>query len=138
MGAKGTNQHNRRGVDNVKSTTGGNGEEYLLRRLKKHDAQHGTEFAAKWVNPKTDSPAGVRHRTVTYRPAPCRIGISADQAKAVLDAKPSVKVAAVLQQHGGARKKGEQVDNIKLNGGTQAAYLAARLRRDHPDSVGRR
>lgn len=49
MGAKGTNQHNRRGVDNVKSTTGGNGEEYLLRRLKKHDAQHGTEFAAKWA-----------------------------------------------------------------------------------------
>jgi len=28
---------------------GGTGEEYLLRRLKKHDAQHGTEFAAKWA-----------------------------------------------------------------------------------------
>ena len=63
-----------------------------------------------------------------------RIGISADQAKAVLNAKPSVKVAAVLQQHGGARRKGEQLDNIKLKGGTQAAYLAARLRRDHPDA----
>ena len=35
-------------VDNVK-LIGGNGEEYLLRRLKKHDAQHGTEFAAKWA-----------------------------------------------------------------------------------------
>jgi hypothetical protein len=27
----------------------GNGEEYLLRRLKKHDAEHKTEFAAKWA-----------------------------------------------------------------------------------------
>jgi exoribonuclease II len=28
---------------------GGTGEEYLLRRLKKHDAQNKTEFAAKWA-----------------------------------------------------------------------------------------
>lgn len=28
---------------------GGNGEEYLLRRLKKHDAEHKTEFAEKWA-----------------------------------------------------------------------------------------
>lgn len=28
---------------------GGNGEEYLLRRLKKHDAENGTAFAADWA-----------------------------------------------------------------------------------------
>jgi hypothetical protein len=40
----------RKNVDNIKvSHNGGTGEEYLLRRLKKHDAQHGTEFAAKWA-----------------------------------------------------------------------------------------
>ena len=40
----------RKNIDNIKvSHNGGTGEEYLLRRLKKHDAQHGTEFAAKWA-----------------------------------------------------------------------------------------
>jgi hypothetical protein len=82
-----------------------------------------------------------------------RVGISSDQAKAVLDADPKKLVGAVLGNHGGARqgagrrKRGviqpsyngrldeNQVDNIKLKGGTQTAYLAARLRRDHPDAV---
>jgi len=64
-----------------------------------------------------------------------RVGLSADQAKAVLDAKPSVKVAAVLQQHGGKREKGKQDGDSILNGGKQSpAYLAARLRRDNPDA----
>lgn len=41
----------KKNLDNVKvSHNGGNGEEYLLRRLKKHDAEHGTEFAAKWAS----------------------------------------------------------------------------------------
>ena len=44
-----------------------------------------------------------------------------------------------LGQHGGDRRsqqvKGNQLDNInlKLKGGTQSAYLRARLARDHPD-----
>jgi len=64
-----------------------------------------------------------------------RIGISADQAKAVLDAKPSVKVAAVLRRVG-RPKAGESNDangNIS-KGENHTAYLAARLRRDHPDA----
>lgn len=60
-----------------------------------------------------------------------RVGISADQAKAVLDAKPSVKVAAVLQQHGGRRQKGEQ-DRSSTLPDRGNSYIAARLRRDHP------
>lgn len=65
-----------------------------------------------------------------------RIGISAEQARAVLDAKPSVKVAAVLRRVG-RPKAGANVDNINISGsaGTSPAYLAARLRRDHPDAV---
>ena len=65
-----------------------------------------------------------------------RVGISSDQAKAVLDAKPSVKVAAVLRKVG-RPKAGANVDNINISGsgGTDPAYLAARLRRDHPDAV---
>jgi hypothetical protein len=36
-------------TDNVSLKGHGNGEEYLLRRLKKHDAERGTDFAAKWA-----------------------------------------------------------------------------------------
>ena len=35
-------------VDIVNLKGGGNGEEYLLRRLKKHDAEHHADFAGKW------------------------------------------------------------------------------------------
>jgi hypothetical protein len=38
-----------RNGDNVTVCDRGNGEEYLLRRLKKHDVEHGTEFSAKWA-----------------------------------------------------------------------------------------
>lgn len=34
---------------NVTSIDRGNGEEYLLRRLKRIDAERGTDFAAKWA-----------------------------------------------------------------------------------------
>jgi len=37
-------------VDNINLNGGGTGEEYLLRRLKKHDAEYGTDFAAKWAS----------------------------------------------------------------------------------------
>ena len=64
-----------------------------------------------------------------------RVGISADQTKAVLDAKPSVQVAAVLQQHGGKREKGNQGAVCTLKRSSESpAYLAARLRRDYPDA----
>ena len=64
-----------------------------------------------------------------------RVGISSDQAKAVLDAKPSVKVAAVLRKVG-RPKAGEGNDsNRSISAGAGPAYLAARLRRDHPDAV---
>lgn len=42
VGRNGTNQHSKRAFDNIKPTSGGTGEEYLLRRLKKHDSQHRT------------------------------------------------------------------------------------------------
>lgn len=64
-----------------------------------------------------------------------RVGISSDQAKAVLDAKPSVKVAAVLRRVG-RPKAGEgnpAISSISC-GTANTAYLAARLRRDHPDA----
>jgi hypothetical protein len=63
-----------------------------------------------------------------------RVGISSDQAKAVLDAKPSVKVAAVLRKVG-RPKAGEGNDsNRSISAGAGPTYLAARLRRDHPDA----
>ena len=50
MGANGRPKKGDAGnPDNVRVSQFGNGEEYLLRRLKKHDAQHGTEFAVKWA-----------------------------------------------------------------------------------------
>lgn len=65
-----------------------------------------------------------------------RVGISSDQAKAVLDAKPSVKVAAVLRKVGRPKAgDGNGANSTVSRGSTQAAYLAARLRRDHPDAV---
>jgi hypothetical protein len=63
-----------------------------------------------------------------------RIGISADQAKAVLEAKPSVKVAAVLRRVG-RPKAGEGNDRSSTISSRDTAYLAARLRRDHPGAV---
>jgi hypothetical protein len=64
-----------------------------------------------------------------------RIGISADQAKAVLEAKPSVKVAAVLRKVGRPKATGGN-DGISIVSpvGSGPAYWAARLRRDHPDA----
>lgn len=65
-----------------------------------------------------------------------RVGISSDQAKAVLDAKPSVKVAAVLRKVG-RPKAGDGNDGISIVSpiGSGPAYWAARLRRDHPGAV---
>jgi hypothetical protein len=64
-----------------------------------------------------------------------RVGISSDQAKAVLDAKPSVKVAAVLRKVGRPKAGEGNGDIVTISDkGNGPAYLAARLRRDHPDA----
>ena len=49
MGGHGEYGKGRLRVDNVNSKGGGNGEEYLLRRLKTQDAKNGTDFAGKWA-----------------------------------------------------------------------------------------
>lgn len=65
-----------------------------------------------------------------------QLRLSSDEVDAVLKARKGQSLGTVLRSHGGKRKgDGFQVDNIKLKGGTQSAYLAARLRRDHPDAV---
>ena len=65
-----------------------------------------------------------------------QLRLSSDEVDAVLKARKGQSLGTVLRSHGGKRKgDGFQVDNIKLKGGTQTAYLAARLRRDHPDAV---
>ena len=80
-----------------------------------------------------------------------RVGISADQAKAVLDARPSVKIAAVLAQSQHARsqavevrqgqpKKESNPDNIRNtfhSGGTGSEYLLRRLAKTAPDFLDR-
>lgn len=64
-----------------------------------------------------------------------RVGISSDQAKAVLDAKPSVKVAAVLRKVGRPKAGERNADNVSIStAGNNTSYLAARLRRDHPEA----
>ena len=80
-----------------------------------------------------------------------RVGISADQAKAVLDARPSVKIAAVLAkaQHArsqavevrqGQPKKESNPDNVRNTfdrGGNGSEYLLRRLAKTAPDFLDR-
>ena len=80
-----------------------------------------------------------------------RVGISADQAKAVLDARPSVKIAAVLAkaQHArsqavevrqGQPKKESNPDNVRNtfdSGGNGSEYLLRRLAKTAPDFLDR-
>ena len=69
-----------------------------------------------------------------------QLRLSADEVSAVLKARKGQSLGVVLGKHGGKRVKGvrvlcKQVDNVNLKGGNQVAFLAARLRRDHPDAV---
>jgi hypothetical protein len=65
-----------------------------------------------------------------------QLRLSADEVSAVLKARKGQTVGAVLRQHGGKREKGKQDGDSTLKGGKQSPpYLAARLRRDHPDAV---
>ncbi len=65
-----------------------------------------------------------------------QLRLSADEVSAVLKARKGQTVGAVLRRVG-RPKAGANVDNINISGsgGTDPAYLAARLRRDHPDAV---
>jgi hypothetical protein len=65
-----------------------------------------------------------------------QLRLSADEVSAVLKARKGQSLGTVLGGHGGKREKGKQGANSTLSrGSTQSAYLAARLRRDHPDAV---
>ena len=73
-----------------------------------------------------------------------RVGISADQAKAVLDARPSVKIAAVLAKAQHARtqavevRQGAHHDNVMMNKqGNGSEYLLRRLAKTAPDFLDR-
>lgn len=62
--------------------------------------------------------------------------LSSEEVAAVLKSRKGQSLSTVLGTHGGKREKGKQDGDSILNGGKQSpAYLAARLRRDHPDAV---
>ena len=61
--------------------------------------------------------------------------LSADEVSAVLRARKGQSLGTVLGGHGGRREKGQGANSTLKRGSTQSAYLAARLRRDHPDAV---
>jgi hypothetical protein len=63
-----------------------------------------------------------------------QLRLSSDEVSAVLKARKGQSLGTVIGTHGGKREKGKQVDNVNLKGGNQVAFLAARLRRDHPDA----
>jgi hypothetical protein len=62
-----------------------------------------------------------------------QLRLSADEVSAVLKARKGQSLGAVLGRHGGKRQKG-QGDNVTLPRGNSPKFLAARLRRDHPDA----
>lgn len=65
-----------------------------------------------------------------------QLRLSADEVAAVLKARKGQSLGTVLGGHGGKREKGKQGANSTLSrGSTQSSYLAARMRRDHPDAV---
>ena len=63
-----------------------------------------------------------------------QLRLSADEVSAVLKARKGQSLGFVLGRHGGKRQKGHQDRSSTLQERGNA-YLAARLRRDHPDAV---
>lgn len=62
--------------------------------------------------------------------------LSADEVSAVLKARKGQSVGAVLRKVGRPKAGEGNGDNVTISGkGNGPAYLAARLRRDHPDAV---
>jgi hypothetical protein len=65
-----------------------------------------------------------------------QLRLSADEVSAVLKARKGQSVGAVLRKVGRPKAGEENGANSTVSrGSTQSAYLAARLRRDHPDAV---
>ena len=65
-----------------------------------------------------------------------QLRLSADEVSAVLKARKGQSVGAVLRKVGRPKAGEGNVGNTNISDkGTNVAYLAARLRRDHPDAV---
>ena len=62
-----------------------------------------------------------------------QLRLSSEEVSAVLKARKGQSLGTVLGTHGGKREKGQGRDSTLTHRGN--AYLAARLRRDHPDAV---
>ena len=64
-----------------------------------------------------------------------QLRLSSDEVSAVLKARKGQSVGAVLRKVGRPKAGEDNGDNVTMSGkGNGAAYLAARLRRDHPDA----
>lgn len=65
-----------------------------------------------------------------------QLQLSSDEVSAVLKARKGQSVGAVLRRVGRPKAVDGNGDNVTIHGkGNGAAYLAARLRRDHPEAV---
>lgn len=64
-----------------------------------------------------------------------QLRLSADEVSAVLKARKGQTVGAVLRRVGRPKAGEGNGSNRTFSRGDNAAYLAARLRRDHPDAV---
>lgn len=65
-----------------------------------------------------------------------QLRLSSDEVSAVLKARKGQSVGAVLRKVGRPKAgDGKGANSTVSRGSTQAAYLAARLRRDHPEAV---
>lgn len=65
-----------------------------------------------------------------------QLRLSSDEVDAVLKARKGQTVGAVLRKVGRPKAGEGNGDNVTISGkGNGPAYLAARLRRDHPDAV---
>jgi hypothetical protein len=65
-----------------------------------------------------------------------QLRLSADEVSAVLKARKGQTVGAVLRRVGRPKAGEAKGDDVTISGkGNGPAYLAARLRRDHPDAV---
>lgn len=64
-----------------------------------------------------------------------QLRLSADEVSAVLKARKGQTVGAVLRRVGRPKAGEENDSNRSISAGAGPAYLAARLRRDHPDAV---
>lgn len=65
-----------------------------------------------------------------------QLRLSSDEVSAVLKARKGQSVGAVLRKVGRPKAGNGNGDNVTISGkGNGPSYLAARLRRDHPDAV---